>query len=146
MKTMVIELKTAVVATLALAVIVCGIYPLAVLAVAQGFDVAPQLGSCATHLRSGLGGLGGHLLAEGDVLSLHAAQAPAATATARAGRRRPRERRPSRVSAPAAADEPEDTAAACVADGDAFEGAFAVGGVTAAGPGEDLPAVGADLP
>jgi 5-oxoprolinase (ATP-hydrolysing) subunit C len=47
------------------------------LAVAQGFDVAPQLGSCATHLRSGLGGLGGHLLAEGDVLSLHAAQAPA---------------------------------------------------------------------
>ena len=47
------------------------------LAVAQGFDVAPQLGSCATHLRSGLGGLGGHLVAEGDVLTLHAAQAPA---------------------------------------------------------------------
>ena len=47
------------------------------LAVAQGFDAAPQLGSCATHLRSGLGGFGGHRVAEGDVLRLHAAQAPA---------------------------------------------------------------------
>jgi 5-oxoprolinase (ATP-hydrolysing) subunit C len=44
------------------------------LAVAQGFDVAPQLGSQATHLRSGIGG---RRFAEGDVLLLCAAQAPA---------------------------------------------------------------------
>jgi len=47
------------------------------LAVAQGFDVAPQLGSCATHLRSGLGGVAGRRVAEGDVLPLRVAQAPA---------------------------------------------------------------------
>lgn len=47
------------------------------LAVAEGFDVAPQLGSCATHLRSGLGGLGGRRAIEGDLLPLRAAQAPA---------------------------------------------------------------------
>jgi 5-oxoprolinase (ATP-hydrolysing) subunit C len=47
------------------------------LAVAHGFDVAPQLGSCATHLRSGLGGCSGRRLAEGDVLPLRAARAPA---------------------------------------------------------------------
>ncbi len=46
------------------------------LAVAQGFDVAVQLGSCATHLRSGLGGFGGRRLAEGDLLPLHAVRAP----------------------------------------------------------------------
>ncbi len=37
MKNMLIELKTAIIATLVLAVIVCGVYPVAVLAVAQGF-------------------------------------------------------------------------------------------------------------
>ena len=39
------------------------------LAVAGGFDLEQQLGSCAVHVRSGLGG---RRLAEGDVLSLHA--------------------------------------------------------------------------
>jgi biotin-dependent carboxylase-like uncharacterized protein len=47
------------------------------LAVAQGFDLPPQLGSCATHLRSGLGGIHGRRIAEADVLPLHAPQAPA---------------------------------------------------------------------
>ena len=47
------------------------------LAVAQGFDITPKLGSCATHLRSGLGGIGGRRVAEGDVLPLHATRAPA---------------------------------------------------------------------
>jgi len=42
------------------------------LAVAGGFDLVPQLGSCATHLRSGLGG---RRLAEGDVLPLRADRA-----------------------------------------------------------------------
>jgi biotin-dependent carboxylase-like uncharacterized protein len=46
------------------------------LAVARGFDVVQQLGSCATHLRSGLGGVAGCRVAEGDVLPLRAAQAP----------------------------------------------------------------------
>jgi 5-oxoprolinase (ATP-hydrolysing) subunit C len=46
------------------------------LAVANGFSVVPQLGSCSTHLRSGLGGLGGHRLSAGDVLPLRAARAP----------------------------------------------------------------------
>ncbi len=46
------------------------------LAVAQGFDVAPQLGSCATHLRSGIGGFGGRRVAVGDVLMLRDAEAP----------------------------------------------------------------------
>jgi 5-oxoprolinase (ATP-hydrolysing) subunit C len=46
------------------------------LAVGQGFDVAPQLGSCATHLRSGLGGINGSRIAEGDTLPLRAACAP----------------------------------------------------------------------
>jgi biotin-dependent carboxylase-like uncharacterized protein len=45
------------------------------LAVAQGFDLSPQLGSCATHLRSGLGG--GRFL-EGDTLPLRAASVPTA--------------------------------------------------------------------
>jgi 5-oxoprolinase (ATP-hydrolysing) subunit C len=43
------------------------------LAVAQGFDLSPQLGSCATHLRSGVGG---QRIAEGDELPLLADQAP----------------------------------------------------------------------
>jgi 5-oxoprolinase (ATP-hydrolysing) subunit C len=43
------------------------------LAVAQGFDLPPQLGSCATHLRSGLGG---QRIAEGDALPLCSDQAP----------------------------------------------------------------------
>jgi 5-oxoprolinase (ATP-hydrolysing) subunit C len=46
------------------------------LAVAGGFNLPPQLGSCATHLRSGLGGIGGRRLAEGDVIPLRAACAP----------------------------------------------------------------------
>jgi len=44
------------------------------LAVAQGFELVSQLGSCATHLRSGLGG---RRIAEGDVLPLRTEQAPA---------------------------------------------------------------------
>lgn len=62
------------------------------LAVAQGFDLVPQLGSCATHLRSGLGGIAGRRIAEGDALTLRATLAPAG-----------RERRiaaPRRVSGP----------------------------------------------
>ncbi len=46
------------------------------LAVARGFDLSPQLGSCATHLRSGLGGIGGRRLAEGELLPLRAPRAP----------------------------------------------------------------------
>jgi biotin-dependent carboxylase-like uncharacterized protein len=51
------------------------------LAVGGTLDVAPVLGSVATHGRSGLGGLGGRALAAGDVLpvrDLTAAGAPAA--------------------------------------------------------------------
>jgi 5-oxoprolinase (ATP-hydrolysing) subunit C len=44
------------------------------LAVAGGFDLVPQLGSCSTHLRSGLGG---SRMTEGDTLALRAAEAPA---------------------------------------------------------------------
>ena len=43
------------------------------LAVAQGFDLTPELGSCSTHLRSGLGR---GRLAEGDALPLRAASVP----------------------------------------------------------------------
>jgi biotin-dependent carboxylase-like uncharacterized protein len=43
------------------------------LAVAQGFDLTSELGSCATHLRSGLGG---GRLTEGDMLPLRAASVP----------------------------------------------------------------------
>jgi 5-oxoprolinase (ATP-hydrolysing) subunit C len=46
------------------------------LAVANGFALSPQLGSCATHQRSGLGGIGGCRLAEGDMLPLRSARAP----------------------------------------------------------------------
>jgi 5-oxoprolinase (ATP-hydrolysing) subunit C len=46
------------------------------LAVANGFALSPQLGSCATHQRSGLGGIGGRRLAEGDMLPLRSARAP----------------------------------------------------------------------
>ncbi len=45
------------------------------LAVAHGFDLTPQLGSCATHLRSGLGT--GRFV-EGDTLPLRAASVPVA--------------------------------------------------------------------
>ncbi len=45
MKNMFVELKTAMVATLLLAVIVCGVYPLAVLVLAQGFFPAQANGS-----------------------------------------------------------------------------------------------------
>jgi biotin-dependent carboxylase-like uncharacterized protein len=51
------------------------------LAVGGALDVAPVLGSVATHLRSGLGGLGGRALATGDVLPVRdvaAGVAPAA--------------------------------------------------------------------
>lgn len=40
------------------------------LAIAGGFATAPQLGSSATHLRSGLGGMGGRCVAPGDSLPL----------------------------------------------------------------------------
>jgi biotin-dependent carboxylase-like uncharacterized protein len=43
----------------------------AYLAVRGGFDVAPVLGSCATHLRAGLGGFEGRALQRGDILPLH---------------------------------------------------------------------------
>ncbi len=46
------------------------------LAIAGGFAVTPRLGSSATHLRSGLGGLGGRCVAAGDSLPLLAAIAP----------------------------------------------------------------------
>jgi biotin-dependent carboxylase-like uncharacterized protein len=46
------------------------------LAVANGFALSPQLGSCATHQRSGLGGIAGCRLLEGDVLPLWSARAP----------------------------------------------------------------------
>jgi biotin-dependent carboxylase-like uncharacterized protein len=46
------------------------------LAVAGGFDVPPQLGSCSTHLRSGLGGAGGRCVSVGDALPLRAVRAP----------------------------------------------------------------------
>lgn len=44
----------------------------AYLAVSGGIDIAPVLGSCATHLRSGLGGMGGRSLRAGDRLALSA--------------------------------------------------------------------------
>lgn len=44
----------------------------AYLAVSGGIEIAPVLGSCATHLRSGLGGLGGRSLRAGDRLALGA--------------------------------------------------------------------------
>ncbi len=46
------------------------------LAVAGSFEVTPQLGSRATHLRSGLGGIGGRRIAWGDALPLQAMRAP----------------------------------------------------------------------
>jgi len=46
------------------------------LAVANGFALSPQLGSYATHQRSGLGGIGGSCLTEGDMLPLRSARAP----------------------------------------------------------------------
>jgi 5-oxoprolinase (ATP-hydrolysing) subunit C len=45
------------------------------LAVAQGFEVTPQLGSFSTHLHFGLGGIGGRRVEEGDVLPLRAIEA-----------------------------------------------------------------------
>jgi allophanate hydrolase len=47
------------------------------LAVAGGFSVAPRLGSCATHLRSGLGGIDGRRVNAGDALPLNTMRAPA---------------------------------------------------------------------
>jgi biotin-dependent carboxylase-like uncharacterized protein len=46
------------------------------LAVAGGFGVVPQLGSCSTHLRSGIGGVAGRCVAPGDLLELRAAAVP----------------------------------------------------------------------
>jgi biotin-dependent carboxylase-like uncharacterized protein len=51
------------------------------LAVAGGFAVAPQLGSAATHVRTGIGGLDGRALRAGDALPL-AASGGAASAPA----------------------------------------------------------------
>ncbi len=47
-------------------------------AVAGGFDLVPQLGSVATHVRNRLGGLDGGKLKAGDLLPLRLAAAPAA--------------------------------------------------------------------
>ncbi len=47
------------------------------LAVARGFNLEPQLGSYATHLRSGLGGLRGARIAESESVPLRVSQAPA---------------------------------------------------------------------
>jgi potassium-transporting ATPase KdpC subunit len=47
-KSLIIELKAAIVATLVLAVILCGVYPLAVLVVAQGFFPSQANGSLLT--------------------------------------------------------------------------------------------------
>lgn len=46
------------------------------LAVAGGFAVTPQLGSCSTHLRSGIGGIAGGRALAGDVVPLLANYAP----------------------------------------------------------------------
>jgi biotin-dependent carboxylase-like uncharacterized protein len=46
------------------------------LAVSGGFSVKPQLGSCSTHLRTGLGGFG-QPVAAGSILPLNLKQAPA---------------------------------------------------------------------
>jgi biotin-dependent carboxylase-like uncharacterized protein len=45
------------------------------LAVAGGFAIAPEFGSRSTHLRTGIGGLGGRTIRGGDTLPLLAAQA-----------------------------------------------------------------------
>jgi biotin-dependent carboxylase-like uncharacterized protein len=47
------------------------------LAIGCGLEIAPRLGSVATHLRSRLGGLNGRLIAAGDVLPLRSGWAPA---------------------------------------------------------------------
>jgi len=46
------------------------------LAVAGGFDVAPQLGSLSLHPRAGIGGIEGRPLRPGDRIPLHSAEAP----------------------------------------------------------------------
>ncbi|VFU09024.1 biotin-dependent carboxyltransferase family protein [Methylocella tundrae] len=48
----------------------------AYLGVAGGFDTPVELGSRATHVRSGVGGLEGRMLRRGDVLPIGAAAAP----------------------------------------------------------------------
>ncbi len=60
----------------------------AYLAVRGGFVVPRVLGSASTHVRSGLGGLGGRPLAAGDLLELAAPQGPAPRPRARAQRAR----------------------------------------------------------
>ncbi|HEY7577793.1 MAG TPA: biotin-dependent carboxyltransferase family protein [Acetobacteraceae bacterium] len=45
------------------------------LAVAGGFAIAPEFGSRSTHVRTGIGGLGGRTIRGGDTLPLLAAQA-----------------------------------------------------------------------
>ncbi|MCW5731244.1 MAG: biotin-dependent carboxyltransferase family protein [Alphaproteobacteria bacterium] len=47
------------------------------LAIAGGFDLAPVLGSLSTHVRTGIGPLGGRALRAGERLPLHQARAPA---------------------------------------------------------------------
>jgi 5-oxoprolinase (ATP-hydrolysing) subunit C len=48
----------------------------AYLAVAGGLDTPVELGSRATHTRAGMGGIGGRMLRDGDVLPLLAEEAP----------------------------------------------------------------------
>ena len=72
-----------------------GVY--AYLAVAGGFDLAPVLGSCSTHVRSGMGGLGGRTLCAGDPLPLRAAAAPGRVELALPAGERPPLRRTIRV-------------------------------------------------
>ncbi len=64
------------------------------LAVSGGFDVPQVMGSCATYLRGGFGGLAGRSLAVGDVLPLRPAVETQGELYARAGRTLPKELRP----------------------------------------------------
>jgi biotin-dependent carboxylase-like uncharacterized protein len=61
----------------------------AYLAVAGGFRMAPQLGSLATHLRSGIGGWHGRALLAGDALPLNGPPAPGPDLTLPIGFKQP---------------------------------------------------------
>ena len=64
------------------------------LAASGGIDVPPVMGSRATYLRGGFGGLDGRALLAGDVLPLGTAAALPGDLYARAGRELPEEMRP----------------------------------------------------
>lgn len=61
----------------------------AYLAVAGGFDIAPVLGSCSTHVRSRMGGIEGRKLAAGDRLPLRSEARPDTPALALPAAHRP---------------------------------------------------------